>query len=63
LARAGLLGWPDENVAWRPETVGGICGKCQSVNGFVIATSALCLLAGIAYAAGATLAAREPRSS
>lgn len=43
-------------VAWQPQTLVGICGKCQVVNGFVLFTSALCLFVGIAYAAGANFA-------
>ena len=33
-------------VAWQPALLIGICGRCQSVNMFVIVTSALCLLVG-----------------
>lgn len=46
-------------IAWHPESVAGICGNCQSLNGFVLGTSALCLLVGLAYACGTAL----PRSA
>lgn len=40
-------------AAWQPFLLSGICGRCQSVNGFVLLTSALCLIVGCGYAAGA----------
>ncbi len=40
-------------VMWQPHLLSGICGKCQDVNSFVLVTSAMCLLVGIGYLAGA----------
>ena len=40
-------------AAYAPSALTGICGRCQDLNGFVIATSALCLFIGVAYAAAA----------
>jgi len=40
-------------AAWQPQVLGGICGRCQSLNGFVLLTSASCLFVGIAYALAA----------
>lgn len=40
-------------AGWRPGLLRGLCGQCQSVNGFVLVTSALCLAVGCAYAIGA----------
>ena len=36
-----------------PWELGRICGRCESFNGFVVATSALCLFIGIGYLLGA----------
>ena len=43
-------------VAWQPHLLTGICGKCQEVNSFVRVTSAICLVVGAGYAAGAVRA-------
>ena len=43
-------------VAWQPHLLSGLCGKCQEVNSFVLATSALCLFVGTGYAVGAVRA-------
>jgi hypothetical protein len=40
-------------AALRPELLRGICGQCQSVNGFVLLTSALCFVVGCGYLVGA----------
>ena len=40
-------------AAWQPHLLSGICGRCQAVNGFVLLTSALCIIVGAAYAVGA----------
>ena len=40
-------------AAWQPSLLSGLCGRCESVNGFVLVTSALCLLVGGAYGAAA----------
>jgi hypothetical protein len=40
-------------AAWQPHLLLGICGRCQGVNGFVLLTSALCLIVGAGYAVGA----------
>lgn len=39
-------------ILWRPELLAGLCGRCQFVDGFVIATSALCLFLGACLLAG-----------
>jgi hypothetical protein len=52
VARAVLL---PVAVVWQPQTLVGICGRCQLVNGFVLLTSALCLFVGLAYAVGANM--------
>lgn len=39
-------------ILWRPELLAGLCGRCQGVDGFVIATSALCLFLGACLLAG-----------
>lgn len=46
-------------VLWRPGLLGGLCGRCQGVDWFVIATSALCLFLGACLVAGA--AATRPQ--
>jgi len=40
-------------VLWNPRVLGGLCGRCDGVNAFLLVTSALCLFAGIGYAMGA----------
>jgi hypothetical protein len=40
-------------VAWQPQLLSGLCGRCEAVNGFVLLTSALCLIVAGGYAAGA----------
>jgi hypothetical protein len=40
-------------IFWRPELLAGLCGRCQGVDWFVIATSALCLFLGACLLAGA----------
>ena len=40
-------------AVWQPYFLSGICGRCQTVNGFVLLTSALCLIVGAGYAVGA----------
>lgn len=40
-------------AAFAPAALAGICGRCQQLNGFVLATSALCLLIGAGYAVAA----------
>ena len=36
-----------------PRVLGHFCGRCSSLNGFVVATSVLCLFIGIGYLLGA----------
>lgn len=36
-----------------PAALGPLCGRCSNLNGFVVATSALCLFIGIGYLLGA----------
>lgn len=36
-----------------PSSLGRLCGRCSSLNAFVIATSALCLFTGVGYLLGA----------
>lgn len=43
---------------WRPQLLQGICGRCESFDGFVLLTSALCLAVGAIYLASAR---RTPR--
>jgi hypothetical protein len=38
---------------WRPHLLSSVCGKCGGVSMFLLITSALCLIAGGGYAAGA----------
>jgi hypothetical protein len=40
-------------AVWRPWLLQGICGRCESFDGFVLLTSALCLGVGAIYLAGA----------
>ncbi len=40
-------------AAWQPHLLSGICGRCHAVTGFVLLTSALCLIVGVGYAVGA----------
>jgi hypothetical protein len=40
-------------AAYSPAALSVICGRCQQLNGFVLATSALCLFIGGAYAVAA----------
>ena len=40
-------------AAWQPHLLSGLCGKCGSVSVFLLVTSALCLIVGGGYAAGA----------
>lgn len=40
-------------AAWQPHLLSGICGKCQSVNAFLLTTSAICLTVGGGLAVGA----------
>ena len=44
-------------AAWDPRTLFGICGRCEQLNGFVLLSSALCLVLGGGYA----VAAMRPR--
>lgn len=44
-------------AVWRPHLLQGICGRCESLDGFVLLTSALCLVVGVVYLASA----RTPR--
>lgn len=55
LAR-GLLFIPV--AQWRPELLAVLCGDCGRVNVFLVATSALCVLAGAGLLAGAAGAKR-----
>lgn len=50
-------------AALRPELLRGICGQCQSVNGFVLSTSLLCLVVGGGYALGALRYATAARAA
>jgi hypothetical protein len=45
---------------WRPHLLQGICGRCESLDGFVGVTSALCLGVGAIYFAAALRAAPIP---
>lgn len=36
-------------AVWRPHLLQGICGRCESFDGFVLLTSALCLVVGAIY--------------
>jgi hypothetical protein len=36
-------------AVWRPRLLQGICGRCESLDGFVLLTSALCLVVGVVY--------------
>jgi hypothetical protein len=47
-------------AAWEPQRLHMICGRCDSLNGFVLLTSALCLAVGAIYLASAARP-REPR--
>lgn len=38
---------------WFPQRLAQVCGRCDGVDGFVLATSAACLFAGVGYALGA----------
>ena len=44
-------------ATWHPRTLFGICGRCEQLNGFVLLSSALCLVLGGGYA----VAAMRPR--
>ena len=44
---------------WKPSVLSTVCGRCESVNGFLAITSAICLFAGSGY----ILAALAPSSS
>ena len=39
-------------ILWRPELLSGLCGRCEGVDWFVIATSVLCLFLGASLLAG-----------
>jgi hypothetical protein len=41
-------------AATDPRPLGYLCGRCSNLNGFVVATSALCLFVGIGYLLGAS---------
>ena len=45
--------WLPILVVQNPWTLGRFCGRCSSLNGFVLASSALCLFIGIGYLLGA----------
>jgi hypothetical protein len=40
-------------ILWRPELLGGLCGRCQGIDSFVVGTSLLCMLLGACLLAGA----------
>ena len=50
IARAFVL---PSLAVWRPRLLQGICGRCESLDGFVLLTSALCLVVGVVYLASA----------
>src|SRR5690349_23673573 len=39
-------------AAWRPQLLAVVCGRCESVNAFLLITSALCILVGGCLAFG-----------
>ena len=45
-----------------PDTLSGLCGRCQGINGFVLLTSALCLFVGAGYAVAALQPAPDASS-
>lgn len=45
--------WLPVLAATDPRVLGRFCGRCSSLNGFVVATSVLCLFVGIGYLLGA----------
>ena len=50
-------------AAWRPDLLSALCGECGRVNLFLVATSALCLLAGAGLLAGALPPAAGSRAA
>jgi len=44
-------------LLWRPGVLGAIC-SCHGVDGFIVATSILCLVTGVGYGVGALGAGR-----
>jgi len=44
-------------LLWRPGALGAIC-SCHGVDGFIVATSILCLVTGVGFGAGALGAGR-----
>jgi hypothetical protein len=40
-------------AVWRPRLLQGLCGRCASLDGFVLLTSSLCLVVGAIYLASA----------
>ena len=48
-------------ILWRPEVLGGLCGRCQGIDWFVIGTSVLCLLLGIGLLSGVRGDSAQPR--
>lgn len=53
LALSARAIWFPILAAGDPQALGRLCGRCASFNGFVIASSALCLFIGIGYLLGA----------
>lgn len=45
---------------WSPNYLAGICGRCQGVNGFLVFTSAICVVAGVGFLLGAAQSASSP---
>jgi hypothetical protein len=43
-------------ILWRPGLLGGLCGRCQGIDAFVVGTSLLCLLLGASLLVGAVAA-------
>lgn len=44
---------------WRPQLLRGLCGDCNGASPFLLLTSLLCLVVGIAYLSGAFHARRR----